>query len=222
MEQGSVSPLSHITAAVLEEAFYDYDNERNTQGSPMLDPNAWKTFFTKAGFDQVSGTPIDGTVTHLFEAKCPESRIALNLNDIGEFLASQLPGHMVPEQLKIIPFIPLSANGKIDRKAFVKSFVVAEQIATSDLPREGFEMTIATIWKDLLDIETIGRNQVFFQIGGDSLSATRFLTAVKKEFGIELSLRELFDAPLDAVARAVEAKINAKETELELMEEGEI
>lgn len=222
LEPDSVSPLSHITAAVLEEAFYEYDNERNIQGSPMLDQNTWKSFFIKAGFDQVCSTLIDGTSTHLFEAKCPENRVEVDLNDISKFLASQLPEHMVPEQLKIIPFIPLSANGKIDRKAFVKSFEIPEQIATSDLPREGSEMTIANIWKDLLEIETVGRNQAFFEIGGDSLSATRFLAVVKKELGIELSLRELLDAPLEALATSVEAKISQKEKELELMEEGEI
>lgn len=222
MEHDSVSPLSHISAAVLEQAFLAFDNDRNITGSPMLAPEKWTDFLINAGFEEVQSTSIADTVTHLFDARCPQNRKALNLNEIRKFLSSKLPEHMLPEQLKLIPRVPLSANGKVDKKAFVKSFDLPDQIAASYLPHEGMETNIANMWKELLDIENIGRDQVFFQIGGDSLSATRFLATLKKEMGIELSLLELFDAPLSAVAETIETKINEKETELELIEEGEI
>ncbi|MEM0939721.1 MAG: amino acid adenylation domain-containing protein [Bacteroidota bacterium] len=222
LEHEMLAPLALVTAAVVEGAFVDYEQERSVNKSPMLEPQQWKSILVEAGFENVSSEQIQDSITYLFEANSPRERNRLTEDQLLDFLAKQLPEHMIPEKIKIISSIPLSTNGKVDRKSFARSFDLQVQVAESNLPQEGFEETIAQMWEQLLEIDQVGRDQVFFQIGGDSLSATRFLSILKKEFDLEISLREIFDAPLSQVAEVVAAKFNEKESEVELMEEGEI
>ena len=81
------------------------------------------------------------------------------------------------------------------------------------------EREIAELWKEMLSVEDIGRNDNFFEIGGDSLLATQFVECLKQKYEIEMSLREIFNnAELDRVSKIIEEKIECNKQ----MIEGEI
>jgi 2-polyprenyl-3-methyl-5-hydroxy-6-metoxy-1,4-benzoquinol methylase/acyl carrier protein len=221
LEHYTLAPIALVTSAVLDKAFIDFDVERKRKASPMLTGEQWKASMIKSGFVSPSFVEITGTYSNYLEAKVPLERVLFSPEDILESIREHVPAHMLPEKIQILPFIPLSANGKVDKKAFAAQFEFLNDQPV-EAPQEGMETEIANIWKALLQLEQIGRNQVFFQIGGDSLSATRFLSVIKEKFEVELSLREIFEAPLKDIAVALENKVNEQALKLELMEEGEI
>ncbi len=221
LEHFALAPIALITSAVLDKAFVDFDAERKEKASPMLTGVQWSTRMTQSGFTSSSFNEITGTYTNYLEAKTPSERRLLLAEEIKESIALHLPSHMLPEKIAVLPFIPLSANGKVDKKTVATQFTFLRN-ETVEAPREGMEMAIATIWKSLLQIEEIGRNQVFFQIGGDSLSATKFLSMIKERYAVALSLTEIFEAPLHEIALQLENSISEQALELESMEEGEI
>jgi len=222
LEHYTMAPIALVTSAVLDKAFIDFDRERYQNTNPMLTGNKWMENLANTGFENVNFTTILGTYTNLIEAQNTSNRPLLQPDKILAFASTLLPVYMVPEELKIVPFIPLSTNGKVNKKAFSTQFSLQGENTITELPHKGIEQQIANIWKQLLQLDQIGRNQVFFEIGGDSLLATRFLTAIKEQFEVEISLREIFEAPLSAVAHQISTKRKELEEEMELMEEGEI
>ncbi|PCK07445.1 MAG: hypothetical protein COA42_14320 [Alteromonadaceae bacterium] len=108
-------------------------------------------------------------------------------------LKSQLPDFMVPSAIVLLPAWPLTPNGKIDRKALPKP----DLSRTSDFlsPRNKSEEEIANIWSQVLGVANVSVNADFFSIGGHSLLATQVIARVRQAFGIELSVRALFENP---------------------------
>ena len=225
LEHQSLSPIALITAAVLENAFIHLDQDRKEARSPMLSGNQWTRKLAKLGFEDPRYRSITDTLTVFIEAKCPPHRTQLDPKSVLESLTYQLPEHMIPERLLILPNLPLSSNGKVDRKLFSEQAQLLDikiLVGEYEPPRDGMELEIAKMWKDLLPIDEVGRNQVFFQIGGDSLLATRFLTQVKEQYQIDLSFRELFETPLKEVVTIIQRKQTELEAESMNMEVGEI
>jgi len=120
-------------------------------------------------------------------------------------LRTRLPEYMVPSAFVSIDTLPLTPNGKLDRKALpAPDFAAAEDAYTA--PRTPAEEVLAGIWADVLGVERTGIHDSFFELGGHSLLATRVVSRVREAFGIELSLRALFEGPTIAqMAEAVEA-----------------
>lgn len=228
VEAGLLMPIALISSGVIDRGFQHFDQQRSEIYSPMLNKTSWKNYFLKTGFTKVLSEEVEDSFTIVYDAYCPENRHQLKETPILSHIQALLPPHMMPEKLAILPWMPLSANGKIDRKSFtelVKTMIESEvRKSTEDFekPNGMMEENIADIWKELLALEAIGRNDVFFEIGGDSLSATRFLTEVKKQFEVNLSLRELFGATLKDVAAKVQIEHVRLQQELETMEIGEI
>ena len=221
-------PIALVSSGIIDRGFQHFDPQRSAAFSPMLNKASWKNYFLKTGFIGVHAEAIQDSFTILYDTCCPEERYQLKESNILAHIQALLPPHMMPEKLAVLPWMPLSANGKVDRKSFaelVRMIVEAEvRKSTEDFekPNGTIEEDIAAIWKELLALEAVGRNDVFFEIGGDSLSATRFLTEVKKQFEVNLSLRELFGATLKEVAAKVETEHLRLQQELETMEIGEI
>lgn len=108
-------------------------------------------------------------------------------------LANQLTDYMVPQSIAAVSQWPLTANGKIDRKALpaVGTTDVQEQVA----PRNAIEAELLTIWQDVLGTQAVGVYDNFFDLGGHSLLAARAVSRVRDHFGKELALREVFFSP---------------------------
>ncbi len=125
----------------------------------------------------------------------------LALGDMREHLLTQLPDYMVPAAFVRLEVLPLTANGKVDRKALPKPDLAALATREYVAPQGELEIALAQIWAETLQVEQIGRHDNFFELGGHSLLAMRMLSQVRQRLGVELPLSELFADPhLGAVA----------------------
>ncbi|WP_336213789.1 phosphopantetheine-binding protein, partial [Nonomuraea sp. LPB2021202275-12-8] len=116
--------------------------------------------------------------------------------DLRSRLADRLPSYAIPTVMTVVPSLPLSANGKIDRAALTRLAEELDSGHTQDLPPDGpTEESLAQIWQALLDVPEVGRHQNFVILGGDSVLATRLAEEIRIEFGVELPLRDLFAGP---------------------------
>ncbi|WP_291286623.1 non-ribosomal peptide synthetase [Flavobacterium sp.] len=114
------------------------------------------------------------------------------LDNFKEYLSESLPAYMVPTICIELDEMPLTSNGKVNKKALPK---VATQGTTANgyvAPRNNKEEQLITIWKEILDRERIGVLDNFFEFGGHSLKLTRLITRYHKEYGVKLELRDLF------------------------------
>jgi acyl carrier protein len=108
---------------------------------------------------------------------------------------------MLPDDLVLVDEVPMSANGKVDRRA-VRALVDESGAGDEDRlePLRGaVEKELAGLWAELLGVLAVGRARTFFDLGGDSLVATRLVEAVRVRYGLTLSLREF--AAASTVAR---------------------
>ncbi|HEV7590264.1 MAG TPA: amino acid adenylation domain-containing protein, partial [Longimicrobium sp.] len=130
------------------------------------------------------------------------------ISALRDHLAATLPEAMVPAAFVRLDGLPLNANGKLDRAA------LPEPAADGDLPADSFvaprtpvEEVLAGIWAEVLSLDRVGVNDSFFELGGHSLRGTRMVSRVRKLFGVELKLRQLFESPTIAqLAELVEAQ----------------
>jgi acyl carrier protein len=121
---------------------------------------------------------------------------ALNESDIPairDFLRQTLPAYMVPTSFMILPALPMTPNGKIDRKKLpVPQIFNSGETAA---PRDHLEISLVSIWKDVLGLEKIGVHEDFFDLGGHSLLASVLVAQIQAELGYQLPLAALFRAP---------------------------
>jgi amino acid adenylation domain-containing protein len=130
------------------------------------------------------------------------------VNELRSWLRERLPEYFVPTFFIVLDKLPLTANGKVDRRALPapdQSELLKEKLVA---PRTPEEEKIAAIWSDVLDIKPIGIQTNFFDLGGHSLLATRVVTRISEAFGIRLPLRALFDSPTIAGVAAQVASVS--------------
>ncbi len=127
---------------------------------------------------------------------------------LRSFLGERLPEYMLPSAFVLLDEIPLTPNGKVDRRALpAPSQGRAELVDGYLAQRTPIEELLAGMWSDLLGVEQVGINDNFFDLGGHSLLITQLLSRVRQDFAVELPLRHLFEAPTVAglAARIEEA-----------------
>jgi thioesterase domain-containing protein/acyl carrier protein len=115
--------------------------------------------------------------------------------ELTRFLASKLPQYMVPAHFVALEALPLSPNGKVDRKRLPAPDWSSASEAAYEAPRNEVERRIAEIWSEVLGVERVGIHDDFFTVGGNSLLSTQAVSRIRKAFGVELPLRELFQEP---------------------------
>ncbi|MGA7437302.1 MAG: amino acid adenylation domain-containing protein [Luteibacter sp.] len=121
-------------------------------------------------------------------------------------LAQTLPDYMVPDYVMTLASMPLTSNGKVDRKTLPAPEMVHKE-AGYVAPRTATEVTIATVWSELLKVETVGIADDFFELGGHSLLATQLVSQLRKRLAAEIELRDLFAySTLEAIAAFIDAK----------------
>jgi amino acid adenylation domain-containing protein len=140
----------------------------------------------------------------------------LDIALLRERVATRLPAYMVPEQITVMDVLPLSANGKLDRAAVANAVAASDHLqAAHEEPLDEWEARVAAVWQELLRIPAVGRRQSFFELGGDSLAATRFVEIVRQRHGRLLPLRHLFASPvlLDIATALRSLDADAQDTE---------
>ncbi|HET8796683.1 MAG TPA: amino acid adenylation domain-containing protein, partial [Thermoanaerobaculia bacterium] len=128
----------------------------------------------------------------------------LSAGELREVLSRQLPDYMIPSAFVQLDALPLTANGKVDRKALPAPEAMALSAREYEAPAGEIEETLAALWQELLRVERVGRNDNFFELGGHSLLAVQLISHIRAALHVELPLRELFATPsLSALADAV-------------------
>jgi amino acid adenylation domain-containing protein len=114
--------------------------------------------------------------------------------DLRAFLRESLPDYMVPQHFMSLGAFPLTPNGKIDRKSLPEP--VTER-ADGDFvePRTPEERLVAELWQDALGVPRLSVHDNFFHLGGHSLLASQVLARLRREHGVALPFRRLFEAP---------------------------
>ncbi|HWF19405.1 MAG TPA: phosphopantetheine-binding protein, partial [Verrucomicrobiae bacterium] len=118
------------------------------------------------------------------------------VNQLRTHLKQRLPAIMVPSAFVVLDAMPLTPNGKVDRRALPDANVTREEPAESFIaPRTSVEEALAGIWREILGLDSVGVEDDFFKLGGHSLLATQLVSRLREVFKIELPLRSLFEAP---------------------------
>jgi amino acid adenylation domain-containing protein len=122
--------------------------------------------------------------------------------ELREFLRGKLPEYMVPAVFVLMDALPLSANGKVDRKALPEPDMGTAFAKEYVAPRTDTERTLAEIWKEVLKQGQVGVHDDFFEVGGDSLLATQAMSRINRLFNTHIPLRKLFEVrKLEALAQ---------------------
>ncbi|HBS60840.1 MAG TPA: non-ribosomal peptide synthetase, partial [Firmicutes bacterium] len=128
---------------------------------------------------------------------CAYAVVAAELEDgaLKAFLGRELPDYMIPAYFIWLDRIPMTVNGKVDKRALremSKDFSARTEYVA---PRNEAEEKMAAIWREVLDVEQVGIDDDFFSLGGHSLKATRLAAVVQKSFGVRMPITELFQQP---------------------------
>ncbi len=130
------------------------------------------------------------------------------LAGIGAWLGERLPGYMVPAAFVALDRLPLTPNGKVDRRTLPPPASPAAEALGSRPPATPMEEIVAGLWGEVLGREAVGAEDGFFALGGHSLLAARVVARLRDALGVEVPLKELFEAPTVAsLARRLEALV---------------
>ncbi|RNB58932.1 amino acid adenylation domain-containing protein [Brevibacillus gelatini] len=153
---------------------------------------------------------------HLTAYVTASAEESLHASDLQAWAKAKLPEFMVPTFYVFLDAMPLTANGKIDRRRLPEpewdtSALSGEYIA----PRNQAEELIANIWSQVLGVEQVGIYDNFFELGGHSLLATRVVSRLREAFGTDLSVRSIFEHPTIAAwsEQATALMVGEKETD---------
>jgi acyl carrier protein len=150
----------------------------------------------------------------------PEGVHAPPVAELRRILGDKLPDYMLPSAFIRLDAVPLTATGKVDRRALpapgrarpaLKSAFVA--------PRTSLEEKLAQLWAAMLGLDVVGVHDGFLELGGDSLLATQVVSRVLTQFHVRVPLRALFDAPTVADMAALLAEKDTDENRYRIVEE---
>jgi amino acid adenylation domain-containing protein len=124
------------------------------------------------------------------------SKQGVEVRRLREYMEERLPEYMTPSAYVVMEELPLTVNGKVDRKALPEPEGSIEETGEDYVaPRTAVEEMLAGIWVEVLDIDDVGVEANFFELGGQSLLAMILMSRVCDVFGVDLPLRTLFEHP---------------------------
>ncbi|WP_245884551.1 non-ribosomal peptide synthetase [Tumebacillus permanentifrigoris] len=152
--------------------------------------------------------------TQLAAYVVPTHTESISVEELRLHLERRLPSAFVPAYYLLLDALPLMVNGKVDRRALPRPEVAAGIDPDVRVAQTGIEATVSKIWSEVLGLERIGVNQNFFALGGHSLLSTQVMSRVRRQFGVDLPLRHLFEGPtIEQLAIAVETALREQPVE---------
>jgi thioesterase domain-containing protein/acyl carrier protein len=156
----------------------------------LLQHNSIKESVVTASPDESSGSK------RLIAYLVVKDRANLDIGEIRTFLKSKLPDYMIPSVFITLPALPLTSNGKVDRKALPSSNDSRPALQSGfEKPQDSIEAQLVTICQKVLGVAPVGVTDNFFDLGGHSLLAVRLFAQIENRFGKVLPLATLFQAP---------------------------
>lgn len=174
---------------LFDETSGDFEDVRRADEQTFLTREQWMRVLKDAASDSTTCITEDDVMTeqmgmHVFASRFKSNRHRVGANDLVAHLTSQVPDHMVPSHYQVVDRLPLSDNGKVDRKALLAWLPSAPggqapARSGSDPPATALERRVAELWARSLRVERVGRHQNFFELGGDSLLAAQLATEIR-------------------------------------------
>jgi pyochelin synthetase len=173
---------------LFDEGSGEFTDARRAHEQTFLTRDQWLDVLQRSGAEG-SCLPERDPITdemgmHVFAARFKADRVPVRRAELEAHLTGQLPAHMLPSQLQVVDRLPVTGNGKVDRKA-LRSWLPAQAGARSaggagEPPKGELEEQLGRVWQRLLGVDRVGRQQNFFELGGDSLLAAQLATAVRE------------------------------------------
>ena len=139
-----------------------------------------------------TGAESDRLIAYIVPFSKPLSSIPVLRRAVG----TKLPAHMIPSDFVFLESLPVTSNGKVDRRALPAPGNARPELdMTYVIPQSDIEEQLARIWEEVLDVRPIGIHDNFFDLGGHSLSATRLVSQIIKHFQLEIPLQSLLQSP---------------------------
>jgi hypothetical protein len=135
------------------------------------------------------------------------------VTELRKHLRYRLPDYMIPQHLVELDNIPLTPNGKVDRKALPSPFGATLESDTYVAPSTDLERKIASIWQEALGVDRIGVHDNFFDIGGHSLLSMQVLVRMQKELGLSISPVTILLNTLGQIAHECELECSGNHNE---------
>ncbi|KAF9946553.1 hypothetical protein BGZ72_000233 [Mortierella alpina] len=117
------------------------------------------------------------------------------VHTLREYLTKRMPEYMIPAAFVRLDSLPVTNNGKVNRRALPEPDVSAFAATSYEAPKGDVESGLAEIWAELLSLDRVGRHDNFFMLGGHSLLAVRMTGSIRSRLGLDLKLHTLFAAP---------------------------
>ncbi|MEU3550310.1 amino acid adenylation domain-containing protein [Streptomyces longwoodensis] len=166
----------------------DFDDRRRGLDQTFFSVEEWRLLLTEAGAQAVvvlpeEGSDLDVFGQHLIAATFKQDRVDVDLEDLRDHLAEQLPPYMIPAYIETVETLPLSANGKVDRKTVLSwvAEVRPDDAARSAPPLDELERRLAGLLEELLGVSRVTRDDNFYELGGDSLLVAQFIGRLRRE-----------------------------------------
>ncbi len=215
------SRLSLATVSLFEKGYDHLKDFRREEALPNVKYDVWKRLLAERGFEVMTSCFDDEEDPYgqcIIIAINRKSAAKLNVEGIKKKLEEKLPIYMIPNRYIILDKLPLSANGKIDRKRLEqinRSFFNKEEKKIV-LPETDIEKKMYDVCGRVLKSKNLSITDNFFEAGGDSITAIQCVNILKKEYGLFVSLKQLFQAnSLAAVSKEAQPLVTAEDDNLE-------
>lgn len=206
------SAVQLITIAFLEQGFDYFEDVRNENNLPLLKDKVWESVLLDSGYKNVSYYPKEIKLSgqKVFYGFSESIKYELETEELKSFISQHVPNYMVPSNVIVLDKLPITKNGKIDRKKLVeiaKSNKAESVMGT--LPETKLEIKLSKIWGKFLKENQIYMEDDFYLLGGDSLVATQLTIEINNELNIDISLEIIFKYSLfNEFVKEVEHIIN--------------
>ena len=178
------------------EGYSSYNDYRLDFDRTLLSADEWKHKMLANGFCLAASYPSDDSPQAAYRQSVIFSfskKSVIDESSIIEHMKSKLPEYMVADKIIQVKEIPLTSNGKVNKKALpVPTFKNNNTDRMSVEPTTSFEKKAASIWSELLNADAVYIDDNFFDMGGDSLTAIRYISELK-ELGVNVSIRDVYE-----------------------------
>jgi pyochelin synthetase len=212
---------SLLTSMEFKEGLTGFTDVRAENDQTFFTREQWQEMFSDVKADVVCAYPnkddyLASAGQTAFITRFLAERVSISSLELKNYLQSQLPEYMVPSQIEVLPQIPLSANGKVDRAALKRRIesISSSALRSGEAPYDDLEKRIADIWAAVLNRETMWRDEDFFSAGGDSLLVAQVVGKMQetlpeaKNWEWDRLMREMLQMPTVA---AIGAKLRSQQ-----------